>query len=151
MRLRFLSYLFLCLSVCPNYSYAGVTVIDALSFGSFIVKNNDSQYDIIVHPGGVYDYDHDGFILISPPQDGVYDIDGLTPNATIASVVITQLSPLSNSGENFQMHSFEEFHTNTNGSGVARITVGGSARTSGSGNPYLDQTYSGTLQIQINF
>jgi len=132
--------------------YAGVTVIQPLHFGEFIVRNNDSVHTITVNTGGVVTYDS-GFIEINPiGQDGIYDLDGMTPSTAIASVTITQVIPLSGSGENFQMDTFQETHpASTDVAGVARIRVGGNANTSGNGNPYLDQTYNGQLQIQINF
>jgi hypothetical protein len=135
----------------PKQGWAGVTVVQALSFGEFIVKNNNAQYDIVVNVGGGHTYDSSGFIQISAPQVGIFDIDGLPANSVISSVVITQVSPLLGGGRVFQMVDFQESHTNTNSSGVSRITVGATARTSGSGLAYVDQTYSGDLEIQINF
>jgi hypothetical protein len=147
-------FVLLCLIVIGGIfpARADVTVVQALHFGSFISKNNDAQYDITIHPGGAYSFSGTGFIEILPPQQGIYDIDGLPASSTISSIIITQLSPLaSNSGENFQMLDFEETHGNSNGSGVARVNIGATARTTGSGIAYPDQTYTGELQIQINF
>lgn len=133
-------------------SWAGVTVIQALNFGEFIVRNNDSPHTITVNTGGPYSFSA-GFLEINPTaQPGIYDVDGLPANTAIMSVVITQTSPLAGSGENLQMSAFQETHpASTNGAGVAQIRVGGTATTSGNGNPYLDQSYTGQLQIQINF
>ena len=132
--------------------HAGVTTIQALDFGSFIVKNNDAQYDITINTNGTYSFSAAGFFEISAPQEGIFDLDGMTPSTAITSVTVTQITPLSGSGENFQMVNFQETHPgSTDGSGVARIVVGGTARTSGSTVNYLDQSYTGSLQIQINF
>ena len=135
---------------------AGITTIQALGFGEFIVKNNNAVHSITANISGpAYSFDSAGFILISDAslQNGIYDLDGMPPNMAIASVVITQITPLSGaSGPNFQMNTFQESHpATTDGSGVARIRVGATAQTSGSTVPYPDQTYTGTLQIQINF
>lgn len=136
----------------PLEAYAGVTVVQALSFGSWISKNNNAQYDITINTNGSYTFDGGGFIEIAPPQEGVFDIDGLPVNTAIASVVVTQTIPLSASGENFQMISLQEAHpASTTAGGVAQITVGGTARTSGSTISYGDNTYNGQLEIQINF
>lgn len=142
---------FLFALVLSPLAYAGVTTVQALSFGSFVIKNNDAQYDIIIHPGGAYSFSGAGFLEITPPQYGIYDIDGLPANSVISSINISQIIPLSNSGESLQMVNFEENHDNSNGAGVAQVRIGATARTSGNGNPYLDQTYTGQLQIQINF
>lgn len=130
---------------------AGVSVVQALHFGSFVVKSNDAQYDIVVNTDGSYSFDPDGYIEISPPQEGVFDIDGLPTNSVINSVVITQTTPLSGIGGSFQMLDFQELHTNTDGLGVATITIGATARSSGSGIAYADDTYSGELLVEINF
>jgi len=133
-------------------SHAGVTVVQALSFGEFVVKRNDAQYDITVNTNGSYTFDSAGFIEIVPPQQGIFDLDGMTPFTPVISVTVTQTSPLAGSGENMQMVNLQETHdVAVSASGVVRVTVGGTARTSGNGNPYLDQTYNGQLEIQINF
>ena len=152
--IQFLVIMLLWLS-SANQAFAGITTIQALSFGEWIVKNNDAVHSITVNLSGpAFTFDSAGFIIINPTaQLGIYDLDGMPPNMAISSVVITQITPLSGpSGPNFQMNSFQESNPGTtDGSGVARIRVGGTAQTSGSGVPYVDQTYTGTLQIQINF
>lgn len=146
----------LLMALISQSAFAGITTIQGLNFGEFIVKNNDAVHAITVNVSGPgYSYDTAGFIPINTAsiQQGVYDLDGMTPNTAITSVTITQLSPLSGaSGPNFQMNTFQETHpATTDGTGTARIHVGATAQTSGSGTPYVDQTYTGTLQIQINF
>jgi len=144
--------LVLLLSLLPFEAIAGVTVVQALSFGSWISKNNNVQHDITVNTNGTYTFDSAGFIELVAPQEGVFDLDGLPVSTAIASVVVTQTIPLSASGENFQMVSLQESHPgSTSAGGVAQITVGGTARTSGSTISYGDATYNGQLQIQINF
>lgn len=136
----------------PLQAEAGVTVVQALSFGSWISKNNDAQYDITINTNGSYTFDAAGFIEIAAPQEGIFDIDGLPSSTAIASVTVTQTIPLSASGENFQMVSLQESHpATTTAGGTAEITVGGTARTSGNTNAYGDFTYNGQLEIQINF
>ena len=137
-------------------AHAGVTTVQGLNFGEFIVKRNDAVYGITVNLAGpAYTYDAAGFAPINTGsiQLGIYDLDGMTPNQAITSVNVTQITPLSGpSGPNFQMTAFQETHPpTTDGAGVARIRIGGTAQTDGSGNPYFDQTYTGTIQIQINF
>ncbi len=133
-------------------SYAGVTTVQALNFGSWISKNNDAQYNITINTNGSYSFDSAGFIEISPPQEGIFDLDGMTPNTAIASVDVTQITPLSGSGPEFNMINFQETHpASTDASGVARITIGATAQTTGVGASYIDQTFTGQIQIQINF
>lgn len=143
----------LLLCCVQQQAWAGVTTVQQLQFGSYIVKKNDAVYTITVNIGGVTTYDPSGFIQISPGQDGIYDLDGMTPFDAITSVTITQVTPLAGpSGPNFQMNSFTETHpAQVDAGGVVRVRLGASADTSGSGMAYIDQTYTGQLLIQINF
>lgn len=136
-----------------SLAHAGVTVIQPLRFGEYIVKNNDAVYSISVSTGGTVVYDPAGFVEIAATgQEGIYELDGMTPGTPISSVTITQITPLSGSGPNFQMNGFTSvFPPAVDGTGRAVVRVGATAQTSGSGTPYVDQTFTGQLQIQINF
>jgi len=132
--------------------YAGVAVVQPMTFGNFVSKKNDAQYEITVNVNGTYVFDSAGFIEISPPQEGIYDIDGLTPNAAVANVVVTQSSPLSIGGRSFQMINFQDSHAaSTDGFGVLRVTVGATAQGDGIVTAYPDRTYNGSLNITISF
>ncbi len=145
--------MFLCFAfTATTPATAGVTVIQEISFGSFVVKNNDAQHTITINPGGTYSFSPAGFLEILPPQQGIYDIDGLPVSTAITSVTVTQHQPLAGSGENFQIIDFQEVHpATTDGTGVARIRIGATAQSSGNGNPYADQTLNGKIDIQVNF
>ncbi len=135
-----------------NASSAAVVTVQAFDFGEWILKNNNAQHEITVNVNGSYAFDSAGFIEISPPQPGIYDIDGLTPSTAISSVDITRISVLSGTGPWFDIINLQESHSaTTDAGGVARVTVGGTAQTSGSGALYADQTFNGVVQIQINF
>lgn len=143
---------FVVLCMCAAESFAGVTVVQQMSFGSFVVKRNDAQYDITVSAGGSYGYSSVGYILIVPPQQGIFDIDGLPASTPVSSVTVSQYGPLAGSGDSFEMLSFQTSNNpTTDSSGVLRVSVGGTARSSGTGNPISDQTYNGQLEITINF
>lgn len=136
----------------PFNSYAGVTTVQALNFGEFLSYNNDSQYDITINTNGSYSFDSGGFVEIAAPQEGIYDLDGMAINTAITSVTVTQSSAISFGVGSFQMINFQEIHSgSTDGGGVARVTVGATARTTGNGAPYADNVYSGVVNIQINF
>ena len=137
--------------VRPALAWAGITVIQALSFGEFVIKDNSAQYDLTINPDGTYTYDPAGFVMIQAPREGIYDIDGLPPSAIITSVVVTQIGPLQNVGEDLEMVNYQTLNGNANGAGVAQVVVGATARTSGSGTAYIDQTYTGTLQVTLNY
>jgi len=129
-----------------------VTTVQALSFGEWLSYDNDGVYEITINTNGSYSADAE-FVEISAPQEGIYDIeDGFTPFDPVASVNISQLSALTFGGGTFQMDTFQETHSaNVDAGGVVRVTVGGTANTSGNSTPYVDGTFNGTLRIQINF
>lgn len=133
-------------------AYAGVTTVQALSFGQFVMKNNDAAYDITINTNGSYSFSAAGYIEIVAPQEGVYDLDGMPANTAITSVTVTQITSLSGSGFDMQMINFQETSpASTDGSGVARIEIGATARNNAIGGSYIDQTFGGVIQIQINF
>ena len=62
------------------------------------------------------------------------------------------LAPMVAGFNHFQVVNFTETHTSpSNGSGVVRVTVGATARSSGTTAPYPDNVYTGTMTIQVNF
>ncbi len=131
---------------------AAVTVDQALSFGTFLVMKNDAQYDITVNADGSSTYDAGAFVEIVAPQRGIYLFDGLDSSRAIVSVDVTQGSPMIGGGSFFQLVNFQEIHPpTTNGVGEAQIFIGATARSSGNGTPYSDQTYLGTVDITINY
>jgi len=133
-------------------AYAAVATVEAMSFGTMVSTNNNAQYDITVNTDNSYTVDSSGFIVITPPQRGVYDIDSLPANRAILSVDVTQGGPLSFPGEQqMSLVDFQETHpATTDAFGVARITIGATARTNGVGSGYPDRTYSGVIRIEIN-
>lgn len=150
--MRFFLISCMCLFFCASPAFAQVTVQQALTFGSFIVKTNDAQYDITVNVDGSYSYDAAAYIEISPPQRGVYLFSGLPVSTAITSVDVVQGGALLAPGGVFQMVNFQETSpASTSPLGVAQIFIGATARSSGSGAAYPDQTYLGTVDITINF
>nr|MBI1231017.1 hypothetical protein [Cytophagales bacterium] len=133
-------------------AFAAVTVVQGLSFGSFISTRNDAQYDIIVNTDASYSFSPGGFFMISPPNPGVYDISGLDPSTAIISVTVTQIAPLTAPGNSLQMINFTSTNPPaTSAGGVARIEIGATARTTGTGIAYPDNTYNGVVEITVNF
>lgn len=139
--------------ILPGSAYAGITTIQALSFGNYVVANNNSVQTVTVSLSGNVTASS-GLLEITPTaQEGIYDIDGLTPSAIIASVDVTALGPMRgvNISNEFTLGSFTSNHTNVDPTGVARVTIGGTASTTGNGLGYPDQTYSATVEVQINY
>jgi len=152
LQIFFAFVVFSCALFFAQGTHAAVTTLQAMSFGSFLSLNNMAQYDITINTDNSYSYDSAGFVEIVAPSRGVYEIDGITPNATIVSVIVSQSAALTNGSSVFQMVDLQETHDATADSfGVVRVTIGGTARTSGNTVPYGDATYNGSLNITINF
>ncbi len=155
MKKLFTFFVVLCaIFLAAPFSYAAVSVEQPFVFGDYIVKNNNAVYDVTVNTDGSHSYDGAGFIeIIDTAAPGIYNIDSLPVSTAIISVTVSQISPLTGaSGPNFPFSAFQETHPpTTDGLGVARITIGATVSTSGSGIAYIDDTYSGTIQITINF
>lgn len=148
-----ITLLFVVFALVADHARAGITTIQALSFGNYVVANNNSVQTVTVSLSGNVTASS-GLLEITPTaQQGIYDIDGLTPNAVIASVDVTALTTMRgvNISNEFTLGSFTSSHTNSDPSGVARVTIGGTASTTGNGLGYPDQTYSATVEIQINY
>lgn len=138
--------------LCAFQAHAQVTTIQAMNFGNWISINNNAQYDITVNTDGSYSFDASAFFIISAPTEGIYDITTPQINAAIVSVTVTESERLEGAPGFFDLVNLQETHfPTTNGLGIARVTVGGTARTSGNTQPYQDQSYDGSIDIEINF
>lgn len=148
-----IALLFVICVLVVGHARAGITTIQALSFGNYLVANNNSVQTITISTSGNVT-DSAGLIEITPTaQQGIYDLDGLTPSAVIASVTVTALTTMRgvNITNEFILSGFTVNHTNVDGAGVARVTLGGTASTTGNGLGYPDQTYTATVQLDVNY
>jgi len=126
------------------------TAMQALYFGEWIFYNNNANYDITVNTAGGYAFDSNGVAMLIEPEEGIYDIEGLTPGAEVDSVVITQATPLVLSGSSLTINSFHVLHPQyVDGSGHLIITIGATATTTGTGVSYPDGIYSGSIDVDI--
>lgn len=150
VRFAFQALMFLVVFV-PDPSGAQVSVQQALSFGEFLMTNNNAQHDITVNPDGTYSYDA-AYVEIVAPQRGEYLFTGMAPSTAITGVTVAQDTPLMNGARNFQMVNFQVIRPgSTDPAGEALIFLGATARSSGSTGAYPDQTYTGVIDIVINF
>ena len=134
-----------------NTAHAAVIVLQELNFGEWLIKSNIGVQSVTVQTDGSYSNTAD-MIMLLPPTQGIYVIDGLNPSSVIASVNVTMLTPLSNgSGEDFTADTFTTISPDTDAGGQPTITLGARARSSGNGLSYTDGVHNGTLEIVINF
>ncbi len=128
---------------------ADITLVQKLRFGEVVITNNNNQHSITINTDG--SFSHAGSIInINDPQPGIYQIEDLVPNSII-QITATQSQPLSAGGNFFTLKDFQIVHSNSDASGLANITLGATAQTSGNSASYDSRTYNGTIQIQINY
>lgn len=132
-------------------AHAGVTEIQALDFGEWIVAGNNSVDSVTVQTNGAYSSTA-GIIMLSPPQEGMFLFDNLPTSSAINSVIITMTQPMTiGGGEVFTVDNFTTIAPDTNPSGETIITIGARAVTSGNGNAYGNGVFTGQLEVDINF
>lgn len=130
-------------------AHADLNELQPLNFGRWIITENDASYEIVVQTNGNY-ANSPQLIMLSPPQQGIYQITELPSYAEILAVNITLVQSMEGAGsEDFTLDNFQVLCPNADEGGTTTLTLGARARTSGSGGNYEDSTYNGTLNIDI--
>lgn len=129
---------------------ADISVIQALDFGEWVVTNNAAPRSVSVATDGSYNHAPQ-LIMLNPPQEGIYLIDGLPPGGTINSIDVTMIQPMQHGGQSFTMDNFDTVAADPDIDGETTLTLGARASTGGGGGGYPDGTYNGQLLITINF
>jgi hypothetical protein len=138
--------------LCGSAAHAAITEIQPLNFGQWAITNNTGFKVITVNPNGSFSNSPGLFNIVFTPTQGIYRVDSLPPFTTINSVNATMLVPMTGGNQNFTLDTFQVIHDpSTNASGEVNITLGATARTTGTGVPYDDATYTGTIQLEINY
>jgi hypothetical protein len=147
-------FAFFCAAMFMTYagtSYADIDEVQQLRFGTWSITNNSSVHSITVNTDGSYSADTPLLVMISPPQEGIYSVDGLPPNTSFPSVDVTMTQPMTGTGgPDFIVDDFTTFMPDSNGAGETTLTLGATAKTSGTNQGYEDDTYEGELNIDIN-
>lgn len=133
---------------CP--AHAALNVFQNLNLGRWAITSNSTVNSITVMPDGSYS-SMGNVIMLEPPRQGVYDIDGLTAFVPITSISVTVVQNMVGGGQQFTMGDFQTTHTPVNGSGETRVFLGLTAQTSGNGTAYPDSAYNGILSIELNY
>jgi len=151
MRLSF--FLFLLLAGLGSARADDVIVLQHLRFGTWLFPDNDSVYSITVEPDGSYSNSPE-LTMLSPPNEGIFDIGDLTPNSAINGLDVTQNTPLERGGQNFDMTAFQtQAPGSTDNNGRVTVNLGATANTTGTGGMYAAGLYSGSIDLEfdINF
>jgi hypothetical protein len=151
MRLFILVATFFLYLITPP-AHAAYITIQALDLGSWFIPNNSGVYTITINTDGTSSHSPE-LTKVKGPTKGIYDIGDLPVSTTILSIDVAQNTPMTFGGSTFTLGSFQT-STNapaTDGAGRVTLTLGLTASTSGNGTPYPDGTYSGLVDVTINF
>jgi hypothetical protein len=139
-----------------NYAKAdsGVVVLQPLSFGSFLVRNNNTAAAMTISPAGLVTHDH-AFIPINAGKSGIFRLEGFTADSDL-SVVISPSSLVMTCAcisPDFVMDSFTTFPVtpHTDPAGAVVVNVGATLHTNGNHAAYPESTYSGTLTLHVDY
>lgn len=141
------------LATAPALAVQDVSIIQHLSFGGFILKNNNAQYSLTVTANGVTTYPPE-MTMMTPAVNGIYQLSGFNPNADLSLMLnptSVQLS-CSCSGPHLIIDNFDiqPAIPHTDPGGNATIKVGARLRNDGTNAPYGPGNFSGTLSIIVN-
>ncbi|MBI2235143.1 MAG: DUF4402 domain-containing protein [Micavibrio aeruginosavorus] len=131
--------------------YPTIDTSQAMSFGTFAVRNNTAQHMIVIDPitgNGTYDA---ALLEIDPVQRGIYVMEGLPPNTPITLIFTNATLTPSGPGPSFSVSDFTDNSPVSDAAGDATFLVGATLRTSGNGQHYNSDSYSGTFDLQIAY
>lgn len=128
-----------------------ISRVQTIHFGTFAIKNNSAVHTLRVSRTNVVTADS-AFALFTAPIRGEYDLAGF-PSSTPFTVTISDATLNSGGGgEPFYLSNFTPgTGLTTDGAGNAEVRFGATLATSGVGANYTDGTYSGTIDITIDY
>lgn len=132
-------------------SASAVTVVSetSMDFGTFVVKNNNSVAAFNLTKTSSYTADPE-FIVVSDPTAGSMDLSGFPTNTSIS--ITFDPTTLSGAGGVFSISNFDVTSPRDSGAGgLISFTYGARLSTSGTGTPYSDGSYSGTLNVIVSY
>lgn len=137
---------------CPAPGAAQtVQEMDALAFGTFVVPSNAAVSTLTVPLNGSVSTTG-SIIALTQGTPGRYRVGGLPGNAIVD--IDVNAAPLFATGvppsQFFLITAFDHPPTIiTNAAGTATFRLGATLSTSGSGLPYTESTYTGTIDITV--
>lgn len=138
----------------PAWADEQIDVIQPLSFGNIVLRNNNASYAVTVTPQGAVVYPPQ-VIAMEKAKNAVYELRGYEPNTELfVQIAPPRLVVSCNCGgpdfivENFKV---EPEMPRTDASGNATVKVGATLRTqAGGGQPYPAGNFSGNLTLIVN-
>lgn len=137
------------LSFAAGDAQAAINELQPLNWGHAIVRQNNAQYGIVLQTNGSYIADPN-FVIITPPQVGIYEVTGLPLNVPI-SVMVSSGAITRPASAAFYYENFLVDAPANSGPGTVTLILGGTFRTSGSMFQYGAGDYSGAVTITVNY
>jgi len=133
-------------------AHAAIIENQPFTFGEWAITNNTGTKFITVNPDGTFSSSPGLINIVVAPTQGIYRVDGLPPSTAINSINVSMIAPMTGGNQDFTLDTFQIIYDPiSNVSGEINITLGASAKTTGTGVPYDDAVYIGTLQLEINY
>lgn len=147
--MNFLAILVFCVGANPAQAQT-ITRVQTLSFGTFALRDNNAPHALRVSRTNVVTADSE-FALFTAPTRGEYSMSGF-PTDTPFTVSIPDTALTSGGGGSFDLGQFTPGSgLSTDSSGNADLRFGATLTTSGTGGNYTDGSYSGTIDITVNY
>lgn len=152
MKWSLVSIVFVMAFCAVQTAYATITETQALSFGSFALRNNNGVYDLVISPTGGVTADPE-FVVISNGQEAQFNVSAFPALTTLIITVSAANLTDGGGGEEFSLTNFQTSPATvvTTGAGTASFGLGTTLQTSGTTTVYTDGAYSGSATVSVNF
>ncbi len=150
----FMIKLFLILCLCLiGKAYAQVSVIEPLNFGTIVVIKNMPDTAVTIFPNGSTTSKNIHIMQRGQPAELLFE--GYAPRIqiTVSDFATPTQFRRVNGGNEFILSNLTFLPSTvvTNAYGMATVKIGGQLNTSGNGLPYLDGSYSATVEVTIAY
>lgn len=126
-----------------------ITPVQELSFGTFALKNNSSRHLLRVARTGGITSDSE-YVVMTSPTPAEYSLSGFTPSTSVTVTIPDTIITVG--GGYFDVESFTPTPgLVTDSSGNATLRFGASLYSSGVGSNYSDGTFTGSINITVNY
>ena len=136
----------------PTVKAQAIVENQALTFGKIVMSDLNTASTVTVNPAGSFTVDPTTYIM-EDPENGDYDLVGGPPNTAYTLTFPPAVGLVGPGVSNFTVDNFTILPASltTDSSGDVGFRLGARIRSSGSGLPYSDGNYSGTININISY
>ena len=142
--------LLVCLFFVVQSSQALMTETQELKFGKYAIAGNVRGSVLIVPYTGAAPWATNKIYILLAGQAGHYQLSGFPANTPL-NITIPDFFLTLPQSESFKVGQFTQENLITDSSGNAFLNLGATLYTSGNGNPYVDGSYFGNMDITIDF